>query len=152
MLTNASRSEVLAAIECLRRLTDAFGRRRRQLARSVDLTEHQWRVLEEISVEHFMPSMFAKSNDSSPAAVSKTLKQLVDKGLITVALSRDDGRQRLYVLTAKGEQTLLSLRQTREDAIDHVWIGLTREQIQGFVGFAGTLTERLETYASHEDH
>ena len=65
-----------------------------QLAQSVGLTEHQWGVLEEISTEHFMPSMFARQRDSTPAAVSKTLRQLIDKGLIEVKLNKSDGRQR----------------------------------------------------------
>jgi DNA-binding MarR family transcriptional regulator len=82
------------AIACLGRLADAFRRRREQLALSVGLSDGQWGVLEEISREHFMPSMFAKTRDSSAAAVSKTLRQLLDKDLVSVTLSKSDGRQR----------------------------------------------------------
>jgi 3-isopropylmalate/(R)-2-methylmalate dehydratase large subunit len=88
------RATVHQAIVTLGRLTEAFRQRREQLARGAGITEHQWSVLEEISTEHFMPSMFAHRNASSPAAVSKVIAKLAEKGLIRVSLSRRDGRQR----------------------------------------------------------
>ena len=140
-------AEIHGAIDCLRRLTDAFGRRRQQLAQSVGLTEHQWSVLEEISTEHFMPSMFAKSRESTAAAVSKVIRQLVDKGLVSVSLSKSDGRQRNYVLTPRGKKTMAALRANREVAIDRVWSGLAAEEVQRFVEFGNQLTTRLDEYA-----
>jgi DNA-binding MarR family transcriptional regulator len=136
------------AIACLGRLTDAFQRRREQLAASVGLTDGQWGVLEEIAREHFMPSMFAKTRESSAAAVSKTLRQLLDKELISVGLSKTDGRQRAYLLTAKGKRLLESLRQEREVAIEEIWLPLERQRIQDFASFAKDLTSRLEQYGS----
>ena len=53
--------EIEAAIGSLGRLTDLFQRRRLQLARGVGLTVQQWRVLEEVSTEHFLPSLFEYS-------------------------------------------------------------------------------------------
>lgn len=134
------------AIECLGRLTDAFQRRREQLAASVGLSDGQWGVLEEISREHFMPSMFAKTRDSSAAAVSKTLRQLLDKDLVSVSLSKTDGRQRAYVLTAKGKRVLETLREERELAIEKIWLTLEPAEIQQFVTFGTELSERLEQY------
>src|SRR5512142_3093459 len=87
-------------IACLQRLSDAFRRRREALALSVRLTDGQWMLLEEIASEHFMPSMFARTRESSAAAVSKALRQLLDKGLVSVGLSKEDGRHRAYLLTA----------------------------------------------------
>jgi DNA-binding MarR family transcriptional regulator len=139
--------EIHAAITCLRRLTEVFAQRRRQLAQAEGLSEHQWRVLEEISTEHFMPSMFARHRDSSPAAVSKTLRQLADKGLISASVSRKDGRQRDYGLTAKGRRVLSNLRARREDAIEHVWQTLDASQIRSFTRFGNQLAERLQQYA-----
>ena len=139
--------EVHEAIACLQRLADAFEHRRTQLATSVGLTEHQWEVLEEISNEHFMPSMFAKSRSSTPAAVSKTIRQLIDKGLVSVSLSKSDGRQRDYLLTAKGKKAMAALRHDRELAVQRIWLPLDRKQLGVFVDFASALTDRLEQYA-----
>jgi len=136
------------AIACLRRLSDAFGRRREALARSVGLSDGQWSVLEEIAREHFMPSMFAKRRDSSAAAVSKTLRQLLDKGVVKVGLSKSDGRQRDYVLTSKGQRVLATLRDERALAIEKIWFSLDRGEIARFVAFADELSRRLEQYAS----
>lgn len=138
-----------AAIECLQRLSDAFGERRRQLAHSVGLTEHQWGVLEEISSEHFMPSMFAKKRESSPAAVSKTLRQLIDKDLVSVTVRRSDGRQRKYLLSERGQRVMNQLRQERADAIAAIWMSFDDEQLRIFTDFGNRLTDALEQYGQH---
>jgi hypothetical protein len=136
------------AIACLGRLADAFRRRREELALSVGLSDRQWGVLEEISREHFMPSMFARTRDSSAAAVSKTLRQLKGKGLVSVTLSKSDGRQRAYLLTAKGKRVLQSLREERELAIEKIWLKLDAHLTKNFVSFGTQLAERLEQYGN----
>jgi DNA-binding MarR family transcriptional regulator len=135
-----------AAIECLQRLSDAFGERRRQLAHSVELTEHQWGVLEEISSEHFMPSMFARQRESTAAAVSKTLRQLIDKDLVSVTVRPNDGRQRNYQLSERGERIMNQLRQERADAIAAIWMNFDDEQLKTFTDFGNRLTDALEVY------
>jgi len=145
-MESTSLASVHAAIACLQRLTDVFQQRRVQLAQSVGLTEQQWAVLEEISSEHFMPSMFAKNRDSSAAAVSKTLRQLLDKDLVSVTLSKSDGRQRDYVLTAKGKRIMQALREERELAIEKIWLKLDPHLVESFVSFGTQLSEHLEQY------
>jgi DNA-binding MarR family transcriptional regulator len=139
-----------AAIACLGRLTEAFARRRQQLAQSVGLSEGQWGVLEEVATQHFMPSMFAKTRDSSVAAVSKTLRQLLEKDLVSVGLSKDDGRQRAYLPSAKGKRVLELLRKERELAIEEIWLPLDAAQLGSFVAFGNQLCDRLEHYGSKE--
>lgn len=146
--TRASVAVAHEAIACLGRLTFAFQRRREELAASVGLSDGQWGVLEEIAREHFMPSMFAKTRDSSAAAVSKTLRQLLDKELVSVGMSKTDGRQRAYGLTDKGKRVLERLRREREQAIEKIWLPLDRDQLQNFATFADALTLRLEQYPS----
>ena len=135
-----------AAIACLGRLTEAFALRRQQLAQSVGLSEGQWGVLEEVATQHFMPSMFAKSRESSAAAVSKALRQLLDKGLVSVGLSKADGRHRAYLLTAKGKHVLEILRKEREQAIANIWLPLDAAQVKTFVAFGNALAQELEQY------
>ncbi len=132
------------AIAHLRRLTELFQKRRAQLASEAGLTEQQWEVLEQISSEHFMPSMFAKKRESSAAAVSKIIRQLVDKGLVTVSLAEQDARQRRYELTGKGDQVIASLRQSRQEAIDKVWMHQDEGALRSFNELAGNLSKELE--------
>ena len=136
-----------AAIACLQRLTDLFAERRQQLARSVDLSDQQWAVLEEISSEHFMPSLFAKQRESSAAAVSKILRQLLGKDLVSVRLGARDGRQRRYQLTAKGKRCIEGLRRERETAIRAVWNGFDSGDLDAFTHFGTRLAQRLTHYA-----
>ena len=146
MVRTPDAAEVHEAIVELRRLTDVFAHRRRELAAACGLTEQQWRVLEEVSTEHFMPSMFARERDSSPAAVSKVLRQLGDKDLISVSVSPDDGRQRRYELTHTGAAVMRDLRARRKRAMDLVWSDLDRRDLRAFVEFGRTLAARLEAY------
>jgi DNA-binding MarR family transcriptional regulator len=133
-------------------LSELFQQRRAQLAHGVGLTEHQWSVLEEISTEHFMPTMFARRRESSPAAVSKTLRQLGGKGLISVRVSKADGRQRKYELTAKGRRVMSELRESRERAIRDVWLPLDGGDVARFTAFGTLLIERLEAYSTTNDN
>jgi DNA-binding MarR family transcriptional regulator len=143
-----STAQAHEAIECLARLVELTRTRREQLAASVALTDQQWGVLEEVATEHFMPSLFARRRESSPAAVSKILRQLVDKGLVVAAVAKDDARQRRYALTAKGKRTMDRLRESREAAVQHVWLSLDRDQLRSFTDFGRTLIDRLEQYAA----
>lgn len=143
----ATVAEIHAAIACLTKLTELMERRRAQLAAGVGLTEQQCGVLEEIATDRFMPSLFARRRESSPAAVSKILRQLGDKDLILTAIGDHDARQRRYSLTAKGRKAMQRLREMREMAIRQVWLELDGGGMRAFASFAERLIENLERYA-----
>ncbi len=138
------------AIGRLNRLTELFHRRRAELAAAVGFTEQQWLVLERISTEHFIPSLFAVERESSRAAVSKIIRQLVDKGLVTVALDREDARQRQYALTILGKKKMAEVRRLREEAIDNIWMELDHGDLRRFCDFSDRLIDMIETYSGKE--
>jgi len=138
---------VRQAIENLGRLAELFFERREQLAREIGLTVPQWHILEEIAGQNFMPSMFARERESSPAAVSRILRQVQDRGLVTVSISATDGRQRRYELTERGARVLERLRGFRQRAIEAVWLDLDPAEVSRFSRFSADLIERLEVYA-----
>jgi DNA-binding MarR family transcriptional regulator len=136
------------AIAALQRLTDLFRLRRAQLAREARLSEPQWQVLEEIAAEQFMPSMFARGREQSPAAVSRVLRQLIDRKLIAPAPARGgDRRHRTFALTALGRRRLAELRASRGDAIEAVWLGFDPRELGTFTKISTELAARLERYA-----
>jgi DNA-binding MarR family transcriptional regulator len=145
-----SSTPIHRAISHLQRLTDLFQQRRAQLARQVGLTEQQWLVLEEITTEHFMPSMFARSQASSAAAVSKIIRQLLDKELISVSISQSDGRQRQYELTLQGKRVMSALRQRRQKAIDAIWANLDPKKLSQFADLSEQLISAIEAYSQKE--
>lgn len=147
----AAKQQIHEAIAQLQRLTDLFQQRRQTLARRVGLTEQQWRVLEEISTEHFMPSMFARQSESTPAAVSKILRQLLDKELVHVSVSEDDGRQREYALSHAGKRVMQELRRDRQRAIDTIWNDLPADQLERFTRLASELVTRIEAYSDDQE-
>jgi DNA-binding MarR family transcriptional regulator len=138
------------AIARLQRLTALFEQRRAQLAGEAGITEAQWEVLERIATEHFMPSLFARDRESSAAAVSRIIRQLLDKDLVSVSVSRVDGRQRDYVLTAKGQRTLEALRESRRRAIEAVWADLDAKTLAAFTRSSAEIIARLEAYAARQ--
>ena len=79
----------------------------------------------------------------SPAAVSKTIRQLIDKELVTVSLNSTDGRQRDYVLTSKGKRVIQRLRKNREQAIQQVWLDMSSSRIETFSQIATELNDKL---------
>src|SRR6266850_1958462 len=110
---DASLREALAALQ---RLADAFAQRRAQLAQSAGLSEAQWRVLEQIAAEDFMPSLFARRRARSAAAVSKVIRQLLDQKLIAVEIAEGDARQRRYSLS--GWSCTRAMRKSAEPGND----------------------------------
>ena len=144
----AERRDLHAAIAGLGRLAGVFQRRREQLAESVGLTEREWRVLDEIATAGFMPSLFARSSESTPAAVSKVLRQLLDRELVAVNVASGDRRQREYQLTSKGKKLLARLDGGRRHAIREVWSALDGAELKRFTAFATGLAERLEEYSA----
>jgi len=149
-MVRANSEELHAAVHCLQQLAELFRQRRQQLAASVGLTEQQWAVLEETSSEHFLPSLFARTRESTPAAVSKILRQLMDKKLIEVSLDEVDGRQRRYSPSALGRTTLKELRSRRQQAIEAVWGDFDATDVSQFTQFGNALTERLSEYAENK--
>jgi len=145
----ARTTHVHEAIGSLQRLVDLFHQRRAQLAQGVGLTEPQWEILERIATDHFMPSMFARHRERSAPAVSRVIRQLMRKKLITVSVSETDGRQRRYQLTGRGQRILETLRATRRRAIDAIWMDLDPRALTAFTEFSGGLIARLEAYAEH---
>ena len=148
MVNKARIQAAHVAIERLTRLADLFQQRREQLAQSAGLTVSQWSVLEEIATEHFMPSMFAQSESTSRAAVSKVLRQLLDRGLVQVAIAEHDGRQRNYAPTDAGKATLERLRAERQRAIEAIWLPLGTDALVNFSQFSDRLIDRIERFAS----
>ena len=136
------------AISVLQRLSDLFVERREQIARQCHLSVGQWGLLEEIATEHFMPSMFARRRSVSSAAVSKLIRGLLERGLVSVKVSALDGRQRQYALTARGKRSLEELRTNRAKAIEVVWKDLPAAELQRFAEFGEGLADRLEEYAA----
>jgi DNA-binding MarR family transcriptional regulator len=148
--TGADIETIHASIAQLQRLAELLTQRRQQLAKRAGLSEQQWRVLEEISTEHFIPSLFARNRESSAAAVSKTLRQLLDKELVRVSVSENDGRQRQYELTPRGQRAIERLRRDRQHAIDTIWSDLPLEELQRFNRLGSELIARIERYAENE--
>jgi len=141
------RPEIPEAIAALQRLVELFSLRRRQLAAEAGLSEAQWRLLEEVAGESFMPSLFARRRDCTPAAVSRGLRALLDADLVRVDVSPDDGRHRVYRLTPHGRRVLRRLRAGRERAIAAVWERFDAGALSGFVRFADELADQLASYA-----
>jgi DNA-binding MarR family transcriptional regulator len=148
-MNSAERNRIFVAIEQLQQASALFSKRRAQLAAAAGLTEAQWRVMEGIATEHFMPSLFAREQDHTGSAVSKLLRQLLDKKLIRVSIAAGDGRQRSYELTGQGRKVMDKLRDLRSAAIEDVWADLPPGELAGFSAFAEKLIGRLREKAAH---
>jgi DNA-binding MarR family transcriptional regulator len=141
------RPEIHSAIQALQRLAELFELRRRQLAAEVGIGETQWRLLEEVAEEDFMPSLFARRRECSAAAISRGLRELRDAGLVEASIGERDGRQRVYRLTRSGRGALRRMRRQRERAVRAVWARFPARDLRAFVRFADQLALSLSEYA-----
>jgi DNA-binding MarR family transcriptional regulator len=141
---------VLQAIERIQQLAALFNKRRAQLAARVGITEAQWKVLEGIATEHFMPSMFAHEQDHTRGAVSKIIRPLLRGKLISVAISAGDGRRRRYELTAEGKKTMSRLREARNAAIRKIWGPMSASELVAFTRVSDLLIARIKAYVEKE--
>ena len=137
---------VFQAIRQLQILTNLFIKKRRELASKVGLTEAQWRLLDEIDHNDFMPSLFASERENSKAAVSKTLRQLLDANLITVEIAAQDARQRKYSLTPLAEAKLRKLTKLREEAIEKIWMPIDEQLLSPTLAFNEALISNLRDF------
>ena len=147
-MSQTVRPEIHRAIETLQELSELFRLRRRQLAAEVGLTESQWQLLEQVAEEHFMPSLFARERDCSPAVVSRGLRSLVDAGLVASTIGESDARHRVYRLTPRGRGVLRRLRKRREQAIAAVWEPLSERELTAFVRTARAIADRMAPLAA----
>jgi DNA-binding MarR family transcriptional regulator len=74
------------------------------------------------------------------------IRQLLDKKLIHVSLSQNDGRLRQYALTSEGKRKLENLRALRERAIDAIWMRLDPAALETFSDFSAQLVDHIEQY------
>jgi len=137
---------IYEAIANLQKLSELFEVRRAQLAAHAGISEQQWAVLASIDADDFMPSMFARAQATSMAAVSKVLRMLLDKGLVSVEVDTEDGRKRSYELTAEGHKIMQRLRKQREEAVTTVWATLPLARVEEFNAFSAELIPRLQIY------
>ncbi len=135
----------------LQELADLFARRRAQLAGGAGLRESEWRLLEEVAQEDFLPSLFARERACTAAAVSKTLRALQEAGLVTARIDPEDGRQRRYGLTAAGRRRLAALARARSEALATVWDDLPERELARVASFADELALRLRRYADERE-
>lgn len=147
-ISSAREARIQNTIEALQGLVEVFEDRRESLARSVGLSPTQWQMLEQVARDDFMPSLFARRREVTAAAVSRTLRQLLDQRLVDVQISPRDARQRLYRVTEKGRKALDELRRERGRAIAAVWDTLSEADLARFEKLSRLLTDRLRSYES----
>lgn len=142
----ARAARIERTIEALQALVEVFEDRREALARTAGLSPAQWQVLEQVGRDDFMPSLFARRREVSAAAVSRTLRQLLDARLVDVQISPRDARQRLYRVTEKGRKALGEVHDERRRAVAAVWEALSDAELNRFEKLARTLSDRLRAY------
>ncbi len=140
---NRQEKLVFRAIEQLQTLSHLFMKKRSELANRVGLTEAQWRVMEEIDQKDFMPSMFAAKREYSKAAVSKILRQLLEKDMVSFVGGEMDGRTKKYSLTNEGRLCLKSLNKIRLKAVEEVWMTLEPDLLEASISFNEQLIRNL---------
>ncbi len=75
-------------------------------------------------------SQLAESVGTTPPTVTKLVRDLENKGLVTRTLDEQDGRASILTLTDKGRQTLEAIIQARLDGLRSVLTEWSSEDIE----------------------
>jgi DNA-binding MarR family transcriptional regulator len=75
-------------------------------------------------------SQLAESVGTTPPTVTKLVRDLENKGLVTRALDEQDGRASILALTEKGRQTLEAIIQARLEGLQSVLTEWSSEDIE----------------------
>jgi DNA-binding MarR family transcriptional regulator len=75
-------------------------------------------------------SQLAESVGTTPPTVTKLVRDLENKGLVTKALDEQDGRASILALTDKGRQMLEAIIQARLEALQKVLSEWSTEDIE----------------------
>lgn len=111
----------------------------------------QCHVLFELSPDHSLRLLeLSERLQMDKSNTSRTVAGLVDLGLIKVAKSSSDGRQRIFSLTGKGKRTLQSITeiadQQVENALENLDDGQQQTVVQGLQLYANALRKsRLQS-------
>ncbi|WP_372660206.1 MarR family winged helix-turn-helix transcriptional regulator [Hydrogenophaga sp.] len=103
-----------------------------------------WRLLVLLAIEESLTAQaISRTIGMDKASVSRALKSMVARGLITIALDEQDGRLRLASITPKGRDLhnqILELAMERERAFLSV---LTQPERETLIGLLRRLHENL---------
>ncbi len=103
-----------------------------------------WRLLVLLAIEESLTAQaISRTIGMDKASVSRALKSMVARGLITIALDEQDGRLRLASITPKGRalhNQILELAMERERAFLSV---LTQPERETLIGLLRRLHENL---------
>ena len=86
-------------------------------------------------------SQLAESVGTTPPTVTKLVRDLENKGLVTQALDEQDGRASILALTDKGREVAESIRHARQESLRQVLADWTAEDLERFTA----LFERLRS-------
>lgn len=75
-------------------------------------------------------SQLAESVGTTPPTVTKLVRDLENKGLVTRTLDEQDGRASILTLTDKGRQTLEAIIQARLEGLQNVLTEWSSEDIE----------------------
>lgn len=109
---------------------------------ATDLSPHLVSVLAAVEKSPQTAGQLAAAEQITPASMSRTISQLLDRDLVTREHSPDDARQLLISLTDKGRTQLTENRRRRDTWMANRIAGCTAEE-RKVLAQATTILERF---------
>ncbi len=124
------------------RLSRARATRRARRLTGMDWTYSALMIIEGLKDQASLRmSQLAESVGTTPPTVTKLIRDLENKGLITKSPDQEDGRASIISLTVKGHEVAESIRHARQASLRQVLADWTAEDLERFTA----LFERLRS-------
>ncbi|WP_420324553.1 homoprotocatechuate degradation operon regulator HpaR [Mameliella sp.] len=130
----------------LLRAREAVMERFRPMLRDIDVTEQQWRVLTVVrEAEEIDATQLARAACVLAPSLTRTLKSLESRGLITQGRDRNDRRRTLVRMTEAGDALLHQAGVVSARIYADIEAKLSAERIAQLLDALERLTEDLRT-------
>ena len=106
----------------------------------------EWRVLAHVAAERWItPQRICRLGGLDKGGVSRSMKFLLDRGLIAVRGSSTDARSLEISLTTKGSAVYERMARLADEREKRLLSGLSKPEVRSFVAMLRRLNERIET-------
>ena len=126
----------------LLRAREAVVARYRPLLRANDLTEQQWRVMLALQGESSLDATaLSETTCVHPPSLTRIIKGLAERGLISRERDRGDARKIMLALTPAGLELICKLMPDTENAYTQLESRYGRKRIEDLLALLQELTE-----------
>ncbi len=124
----------------------------RPMLTSHGVTEQQWRVIRVLAEEEQLEiSLLAERTSILGPSLSRILKNLESKGLLTKKQDKADGRRHWIKINAKGRRLIKTIEPHSREIYEHIEHAITAEKFEQLTSLLQAISSDLINHNNKND-